>query len=61
MDAISSEGDLTIIISRTRIKSTISRQWTHSLTLWNGVAQVLVLKLISLALVVLARARLLWV
>jgi hypothetical protein len=59
MDAISSEGDLTIIISRTRIKSTISRQWTHYLTLWNGVAQVLVLKLISLALVVLARARLL--
>ena len=59
MDAISSEGDLTIIVSRARIKSTISRQGTHPLTLRNGVAQVLVLQLVPLALVVLARARLL--
>ena len=59
MNAISSEGDLTIIVSRARIKSTISRQGTHPLALRNGVAQVLVLQLISLALVVLARSRLL--
>jgi hypothetical protein len=59
MDAISSKGSLAIIVSRTRIKSTISRQGTHPLTLWNGVAQVLILQLVPLALLVLARARLL--
>jgi hypothetical protein len=61
MDAIFSKGDLAIIITRARIKSTISRQRTHPLALWNGVAQVLVLQLIPLALVILAWARLLWV
>jgi hypothetical protein len=61
MDAIFSKGDLAIIITRARIKSTISRQWTHPLALWDGVAQVLVLHLIPLALVILAGARLLWV
>lgn len=59
MDAISSEGGLTIIITRARIESTISREGTHPLALWNGVAQLLVFQLISFALVILAWSRLL--